>query len=79
VTPDELREQLERTMHAVDRAAAASDRLREELERDRLRCVECGDHWNDPGERWRAYLTDDDPPSVVLFCPECAEHEFDGA
>jgi hypothetical protein len=28
------------------------------------------------GERWQARLTDDEPPEVVVFCPECAEREF---
>lgn len=27
-------------------------------------------------ERWRAYLTDDEPPELALFCPSCAEREF---
>jgi hypothetical protein len=27
-------------------------------------------------ERWRAYLTDDEPPDVAFYCPECAEREF---
>jgi hypothetical protein len=27
-------------------------------------------------EHWSAYLTDDDPPEVVFFCPDCAEREF---
>jgi len=28
-------------------------------------------------ERWRAYLTDDEPPEVAFYCPECAGREFD--
>jgi hypothetical protein len=27
-------------------------------------------------ERWRAYLTDDQPSEVAFYCPECAEREF---
>jgi hypothetical protein len=27
-------------------------------------------------EDWSAYLTDDEPPEVVFFCPDCAEREF---
>jgi hypothetical protein len=30
-------------------------------------------------ERWRAHLVSDDldePPEVVLYCPQCAEREF---
>ena len=29
-----------------------------------------------PVELWRVYLTDDDPPKPVTYCPDCAEHEF---
>jgi hypothetical protein len=28
------------------------------------------------GERWEAYLTDDELPEVEFFCPTCAEREF---
>jgi hypothetical protein len=39
-------------------------------------CAECGDFWlPDDVDRWRAYLDTDD--EVVIFCPECAEREFD--
>ena len=42
------------------------------------RCVECGDVWLPAdADRWRAYPTDDEPPELVFFCPECAEGEFD--
>jgi hypothetical protein len=27
-------------------------------------------------ERWKAYLTDDEPPEAAFFCPERAEREF---
>ena len=27
-------------------------------------------------DRWRAYVTDDDPPEVVFYCEACAEREF---
>jgi hypothetical protein len=30
-----------------------------------------------PRERWRVYLTDDDPPEAVAYCPACAASEFD--
>jgi predicted Fe-S protein YdhL (DUF1289 family) len=41
------------------------------------RCPGCGRPW-EPHEtgRWKAYLTDDEPPEVVVICPECAEREF---
>jgi hypothetical protein len=40
-------------------------------------CAEC-DARSLPAdeERWAAYLTDDEPPEVVLYCPACAEREF---
>jgi hypothetical protein len=40
-------------------------------------CVECEARWlpADP-ERWQAWLTDDDPPELAFFCPECAEREL---
>jgi hypothetical protein len=41
-----------------------------------LVCVECGQLWVGPFERWRVYLTDDDPPKPVTYCPLCVEREF---
>ncbi|HZS24977.1 MAG TPA: hypothetical protein VFA30_08310 [Gaiellaceae bacterium] len=41
-----------------------------------LRCQECGRRWDDPGERWRVYFTDDEPPDPVSYCPDCARREF---
>jgi hypothetical protein len=44
-----------------------------------LRCIECGRETAD-GKGWRAYIADlpedDEPPSVVVYCPECALREF---
>jgi hypothetical protein len=28
-------------------------------------------------ERWRAYLTDDEPAELAFYCPECAKREFE--
>jgi hypothetical protein len=40
-------------------------------------CAECGALWlPDDEKRWSAYHTDDEPPEVVFYCPECAEREF---
>jgi hypothetical protein len=39
--------------------------------------VECGRESVGPIERWRVYLTDDEPPKPVVHCPVCAEREFD--
>jgi hypothetical protein len=27
-------------------------------------------------ERWKVYLTDDEPPELGFYCPACAEREF---
>jgi hypothetical protein len=41
------------------------------------RCAECGKIWLPAdGERWEAYLTDDEPPELAFYCPGCAEREF---
>jgi hypothetical protein len=42
-----------------------------------LLCQECCRAWVDPHERWRAYVTDDEPAEPVLYCPICAAREFD--
>jgi hypothetical protein len=42
------------------------------------RCAECESVWLPADEkRWAAYLTDDEPPELVFYCPGCAEREFD--
>ena len=41
-----------------------------------IECIECARAWDVPTERWRVYLTDDDPPDPVFYCPDCAR-EFD--
>ena len=41
-----------------------------------LTCIECRRTWLELAERWRVYLTDDDPPEAVAYCPDCAEREF---
>jgi hypothetical protein len=42
-----------------------------------LFCEECGRPWVRRLEMWRTYLTDDEPPQAVNYCPECAHREFD--
>ena len=42
----------------------------------RLTCIECGRPWNEPDERWRAKVTEDQTPELVLYCEACAEREF---
>jgi hypothetical protein len=44
---------------------------------EQLLCQECCRRWLDPRERWRAYVTDDEPAEPVLYCPTCAAREFD--
>ena len=41
-----------------------------------LRCVECGAEGDGAAEGWKTYLTDDDPPEAVTYCPDCAAREF---
>jgi hypothetical protein len=36
-----------------------------------------GEHWIQADKsHWSAYLTDDEPPELAFFCPDCAEREF---
>ena len=40
-------------------------------------CPECGASWLPADEtRWQAWLTDDEPPEPVFYCPACAERDF---
>jgi hypothetical protein len=41
-----------------------------------LVCQECRRAWRDESERWRVYLTDDEPPEAVAYCSECSRREF---
>jgi hypothetical protein len=45
-------------------------------------CVECKRVWlPSDREHWEAslaYVTDDEPPELAFYCPECAEREFGG-
>lgn len=41
-----------------------------------LACEECSRVWITVDERWRLYLTDDNPPQTVPYCPRCAAEEF---
>jgi hypothetical protein len=43
-----------------------------------LSCIECDREWTNPNERWRIYLTPDEIREPVLYCADCASHEFDG-
>jgi hypothetical protein len=42
-----------------------------------IRCIECRCLWVLPQERWRVFLTDEDQPEPVAYCPACAKREFD--
>ena len=40
-------------------------------------CGECRAVWLPADEeRWEAYLTDDEPPELAFFWPDCAAREF---
>jgi hypothetical protein len=44
-----------------------------------LQCAECDALWRAADdERWRAFLTDDEPAEVAFYCPTCAELAFGG-
>ena len=38
-----------------------------------IECVECCRPWEMPSERWRLYVTDEDPPEAVAYCQACGE------
>jgi hypothetical protein len=41
------------------------------------RCAECEAHWLPADEKhWSAHHTDDEPPKLACYCPDCAEREF---
>jgi hypothetical protein len=45
---------------------------------DQIRCIECSEEWRpDETTLWRAYLTEELPPELILYCPSCAKREFD--
>jgi len=39
-------------------------------------CAECGARCRPTKERWRAYLTDDEPPELAFYCVPCSELVF---
>jgi hypothetical protein len=39
-------------------------------------CIECDRPWLVEQERWRLKVTDDRPPQMVAYCPECERREF---
>jgi hypothetical protein len=45
-------------------------------------CVECQRVWQpsdrEHSEAYLACVTDDEPPELAFYCPECAEREFGG-
>jgi hypothetical protein len=45
--------------------------------RPELACVECGAIAPPDADGWRVYRTDDEPPELAIYCPDCAEVEFD--
>lgn len=61
---------------ACERAVVAEKHQGERVDAGPLVCEECRRVWSDPTARWRVYLTADDPPVAVAYCPACAEREF---
>jgi hypothetical protein len=41
-----------------------------------LHCLECRRPWVEATERWRIYLSGEDPSQPLTYCPECAQREF---
>ena len=42
-----------------------------------LRCLECDRSWIEVSERWRVYLSNEEPQQPLTYCPDCARREFD--
>ena len=38
-------------------------------------CIECRRQWDVPTERWRVYITDDEPPEATVYCPDWGSGE----
>jgi ribosomal protein L33 len=49
---------------------------RSEVKSTTLACEECGRTWVTDKERWRLYLTADNPRQPVPYCPGCAAEQF---
>ncbi len=43
---------------------------------EQLRCVECRIRSRDDAVGWKAIWTSDEPPVLVVYCPDRAEREF---
>lgn len=41
-----------------------------------LHCLECRRPWVESTERWRVYLSGENPSLPLTYCPECAQREF---
>jgi hypothetical protein len=43
-------------------------------------CAECEAHWLPADDEcWSAYHTENEPPELAFYCPDCAEREFKSA
>ena len=64
---------------SVPRRGAKGDKWTVQLvAADQIRCIECSEEWRpDETTLWRAYLTEELPPELILYCPSCAKREFD--
>ena len=54
------------------------DKLQLAVVGSELRCQECQVAWS-PAKttQWVAFLTEADPPQILLYCPQCALREFE--
>lgn len=49
---------------------------RETHQANEITCIECRRPWHDATERWRIYVTEDEPREAVPYCDVCACREF---
>jgi len=49
---------------------------RERIAAQTMTCEECKRPWSDPAERWRLYLSCDEPTVPIAYCRSCSEREF---
>ena len=58
--------------------AAQENELQLAVAGSQLGCQECRAAWS-PAEttQWFAFLSEADPPQILLYCPQCALREFE--
>jgi hypothetical protein len=53
------------------------DKAEKTISIEPVRCLECGRFWIETSEHWRMYLSAEEPPRPLTYCPDCARREFD--